>query len=327
MNFVFFLFVPLFFASLARDVLGKFVNETTVVHKRSTIRTQTDFPIPYTHEIRFETALFPVFTIEGRPDNRATRFTIEMCADRPCLEIRAFQFSARFDKRQVVRSHKLGRTGDWSRQETNGLMPFTRGKSFKIKITTNSGKYKVYVDGNFFCDYKFAVPLHTIKFIKIADQVNINKLTEQIINPILSDQRFAKLSTTRPLKAGDVIHQDIEVHPDIWSTFENFQLNLYESTNDPEESKRHVVFLYRKDGTCYLSCSNVNRECPMTFLDIRDSIFAPFTFSYEVSGSVVKAYFNREYKGEVAVSSGAQLDVMYFNGRFSGHTVEFVPSL
>ncbi|XP_059164381.1 uncharacterized protein LOC131947249 [Physella acuta] len=328
------LFVPLVFVSLAREAVSSpnIASNATDLQKRDTrLNTRKNYPIPYTHEIMFETTLFPVFTIEGKVNDQALRFTIDMCVDHPCLDIRAFQFSVQLNRRQVVRSHKIGRGQPWSNQETYGIMPFTRGKSFRMKITTDSEKYRVYVNDQFFCDYKHAVPLHTIKFIKIAESVKLNRFSEQIITPIAFDHRgpgqnATSLFLTKSLKTGDIIQHYVTVNPEIWRYgFIYFQLNLYEKTDNPVESKRHVGFLYRKNGQGTLTCSNTARQCYERIIATPANIFQPFTFSYEIFPTFVKVYFNEEYSNQQAVFD-ANLNMLFMFGCFLNHTLEYIPS-
>ncbi|XP_040298793.1 galectin-4 [Bufo bufo] len=83
----------------------------------------------------------------------------------------ALHFNVRLNERTVVRNSKLG--GSWGPEERNmANNPFVPGQYFDISIRTGNGRYKIYVNGQSFCQYAHRFPaLQMINSLEIGGNV------------------------------------------------------------------------------------------------------------------------------------------------------------
>jgi len=82
----------------------------------------------------------------------------------------AFLLNPRFNEQAVVRNTKDGK---WGKEEKHGGFPFRVGEAFRIEISAGHDSFRVEVNGHYFCDYKYRLPLAAITALEIENDVMI----------------------------------------------------------------------------------------------------------------------------------------------------------
>lgn len=125
-------------------------------------------PVPYYAEIPGGVSPKRTFVIRGFMPMGSQRFHINF---RTVTGDIAFHFNVRLDECTVVRNSELG--GSWGSEERDmSDNPFVPGQYFDISIRTGNGRYKVYVNGQPFCEYGHRFPaLQMINTLEVEGDV------------------------------------------------------------------------------------------------------------------------------------------------------------
>ncbi|XP_075690576.1 galectin-4 [Rhinoderma darwinii] len=125
-------------------------------------------PVPYRANIPGGLTPKRTFVIRGFTPEGGQRFHINFKTSSGEI---ALHFNVRLNEHTVVRNSKLG--GYWGSEERGMINnPFMPGQFFDISIRSGNGRYKVFVNGQHFCDYVHRFPaLHMIDTLEIEGNV------------------------------------------------------------------------------------------------------------------------------------------------------------
>ncbi|XP_073497762.1 galectin-4-like [Phyllobates terribilis] len=121
-------------------------------------------PVPYRANIPGGVTPKRTFVIRGFMPMGSQRFHINFKTSSGDI---ALHFNVRLNEFTVVRNSKLG--GSWGREEREMAdNPFVPGQYFDISVRTGNGRYKVYVNGQPFCEY-----VHRFAALQMIDTLEI----------------------------------------------------------------------------------------------------------------------------------------------------------
>ncbi|XP_059154776.1 uncharacterized protein LOC131940170 [Physella acuta] len=156
--------------------------------------------------------------------------------------------------------------GKWAKEERNGDMPFNRGTNFTLKIEAAELKYQVYVNGLYFCDYRYAVAIQQLGFIKVFGDVHINRTSVSI--------HHQTIELRRNIEIGDWIRYEMTRSSDL----ERF-IHIGNET-------KTVFVLNGKKGKHFTASCN---SCPETPIDVVFGDQEKIIMAIEIlSGGLVK---------------------------------------
>ncbi|XP_073454840.1 galectin-4-like [Aquarana catesbeiana] len=112
-------------------------------------------PVPYYTNIPGGVSPKRTFIVKGFIPQGGQKFHINFKSSR--TNDIALHFNVRLNENAVVRNSFLG--GGWGPEERSApFNPFQVGQYFDISIRTGNGRYKVYVNGQQFCEYAHRFP-------------------------------------------------------------------------------------------------------------------------------------------------------------------------
>ncbi|XP_040298790.1 galectin-4-like [Bufo bufo] len=125
-------------------------------------------PVPYYANIPGGVTPKRTFVIRGFMPMGGQSFHINFATSSGDI---ALHFNVRLNELTVVRNSKIG--GDWGGEERDMTdNPFVPGQYFDISVRTGNGRYKVFVNGQPFCEYFHRFPaLQMIDTLEIGGDV------------------------------------------------------------------------------------------------------------------------------------------------------------
>ena len=105
------------------------------------------------------------------------RFSInflEMSTPTPNLTSIAFHFNPRLDESVIVRNTRIN--GVWEVEETGGGMPLTANEEFSCGFVSQMYGFEVEVNGDYFTQYKYRVPITEEMFVLMYGLPKIEKI-------------------------------------------------------------------------------------------------------------------------------------------------------
>lgn len=61
----------------------------------------------------------------------------------------------------------------WMEEETDGKSPLRRGRAFEMIILTKPNKFTLVIDGQYFCDFDYRLPLSDGKYVAIKGPLDV----------------------------------------------------------------------------------------------------------------------------------------------------------
>ncbi|XP_044155677.1 galectin-9-like, partial [Bufo gargarizans] len=118
-----------------------------------------------------------VVIINGSIPPLADRFDVNFRTGDAQRSDIAYQFNPRLEEGQVISNGR--KNNIWLQSEAKSEMPFAREKPFELRFLVTDESYKVYVNGNYFLDYNYKIPLNQVNTLAIMGCVILNRVEIQ----------------------------------------------------------------------------------------------------------------------------------------------------
>jgi len=136
-----------------------------------------DLTVPFENFIPNGMDVMRTIYISGRPNSHPDSFNIDLLHDdgRNTDGDRMFHISVRFRPPSVVRNSLTN--GEWGPEETDLFrFPFESNVSFDMKITCEREHFTVFLNGQFFCNYRHRLAFTLANKIRVRGDVFIKSL-------------------------------------------------------------------------------------------------------------------------------------------------------
>ncbi|XP_059169812.1 uncharacterized protein LOC131951392 [Physella acuta] len=159
-----------------------FDNSTFNHTKRSFADGRTNYPIPYTGEIRFPMYDGKEVIIEGVRTSSSNRFIVALCESANCNADQQMHMSVRKNTGKIHISSK--RNNMWGPEYTFEAASLMTGTEIRIKLIIHDIKIKIYFKDVFLTDLSLrGVNKQTIKYVSVRESIFVEWILYSITFP------------------------------------------------------------------------------------------------------------------------------------------------